>query len=95
MRAAFSALDEVGWQLDPEKAEQIAEVSDGRPGWAVLAAKDDKMLAERLEQQAAADATRVLTQEDPPPQTIYRVIAKAGDPVLVKVRLQYRAGRGR
>lgn len=43
------------------------------------------------EQQAAADASRVLTQEDPPPQTIYRVAANPGEPVLVKVRLQYRA----
>lgn len=40
---------------DAEVAEQIAEVSDGRPGWAVQAANDEKLLAERLEQQAAAD----------------------------------------
>ncbi len=41
--------------VDREKAEQIAEVSDGRPGWAIRAAKDDKLLTERLEQQAAAE----------------------------------------
>jgi hypothetical protein len=44
------------------------------------------------EQQAGANATRVLTQDDPPPQSIYRVIAaKAGEPILVKVQLHYRA----
>ena len=43
----------------------------------------------RAEQQAAAGGTRLLTQEDPPPQTIYRVAAKAGEPVLVKVSLRY------
>lgn len=41
------------------------------------------------EQQAGADRTRVLTQDDPPPQTIYRVLpAKPGAPVLVKVQLR-------
>lgn len=41
--------------VDREKAEQVAEVSDGRPGWAIRAAQDDKLLTERLDQQAAAD----------------------------------------
>lgn len=41
--------------VESDKAGKIAEVSDGRPGWAIQAAKDDKMLAERLDQQAAAD----------------------------------------
>lgn len=45
----------------------------------------------RAEQVAASDASRVLTQEDPPPQTVYRVDGKAGEPLLVKVRLRYRA----
>jgi hypothetical protein len=45
----------------------------------------------RAEQQAAADATRILTQEDPPPQTVYRV-AGAGGAVMVNVRLRYSAG---
>ncbi|MBY0504629.1 MAG: DUF4384 domain-containing protein [Bryobacteraceae bacterium] len=43
----------------------------------------------RAEQQAAASGTRLLTQDDPPPQTIYRVAAKPGEPVLVKVSLRY------
>jgi len=45
----------------------------------------------RSEQQAASDATRILTQEDPPPQTVYRVVAGPGQPFLVKVRLRYQA----
>jgi len=47
----------------------------------------------RAEQQAGADATRVLTQEDPPPQTVYRVATQSGDPLMVKVRLRYAPGR--
>jgi hypothetical protein len=43
----------------------------------------------QAEQEAAAGGTRVLTQEDPAPQTVYRVAVKAGEPVLVKVRLRY------
>jgi hypothetical protein len=44
----------------------------------------------RAEQQAGA-ATRLLTQDDPPPQTVYRVAVKPGEPLLVKVRLRYGA----
>jgi len=43
----------------------------------------------RAEQEAAADRTRLLTQEDPAPQTVYRVAAKQNGPLLVKVRLRY------
>jgi len=43
----------------------------------------------QAEQLAAAGGTRVLTQEDPPPQTVYRVAVKPGEPVMVKVRLRY------
>jgi hypothetical protein len=44
----------------------------------------------QAEQQAGADATRVLTQEDPPPQSIYRVVnGTAQDPILAKVQLRY------
>ncbi|HWQ32577.1 MAG TPA: DUF4384 domain-containing protein [Blastocatellia bacterium] len=43
----------------------------------------------RAEQQAGADATRQLTQDDPGPQTIYRVASKFGAPILVKVGLRY------
>jgi hypothetical protein len=43
----------------------------------------------KAEQQAASDRDRILTQEDPPPQTVYRVAAEPGQPFLVKVRLRY------
>jgi hypothetical protein len=43
----------------------------------------------QAEQQAAASATRLLTQDDPPPQTVYRVATNPGEPILVKVRLRY------
>lgn len=43
----------------------------------------------KAEQQAGADATRQLTQDDPGPQTIYRVATKPGAPILVKVGLRY------
>lgn len=41
--------------VPPDKAEIIAEASDGRPGWAIRAATNDELLTERLAQQAAAD----------------------------------------
>jgi len=44
----------------------------------------------KAEQQAGADGTRLLTQEDPGPQTIYRVATQAEEPVLVTVGLRYR-----
>ncbi len=43
----------------------------------------------RAERDAGADATRQLTQEDPGPQTIYRVAVKPDQPILVKVGLRY------
>lgn len=39
---------------DQSKAELLAEASDGRPGWAIRAMKDDTLLANRLEQKEAA-----------------------------------------
>jgi hypothetical protein len=43
----------------------------------------------RAEQEAGTDGTRQLTQEDPEPQTIYRVAVKPGAPLLVRVGLRY------
>lgn len=43
----------------------------------------------QAEKEAGASATRQLTQEEPPPQTIYRVAVKPGSPTLVKVGLHY------
>jgi Domain of unknown function (DUF4384) len=44
----------------------------------------------QAEQEAAANTTRLLTQEDPPPQTVYRVAVKPGVPFIVKVHLRYK-----
>jgi hypothetical protein len=44
----------------------------------------------RAEQDAAAEGMRLLTQDDPPPQTVYRVAVKPGAPLAVEVRLRYR-----
>ena len=43
----------------------------------------------QAEQNAAGDGTRLLTQEDPPPQTVYRVAVRPGAPLAVQVRLHY------
>ncbi len=43
----------------------------------------------KAEQEAGADASRQLTQDDPGPQTIYRVTVKPGAPLLVNVGLKY------
>lgn len=43
----------------------------------------------KAEQAAGIDGTRLLTQEDPSPQTIYRIATKPGEPILVKVALRY------
>jgi len=45
----------------------------------------------QAEQNAAADGTRLLTQDDPPPQTVYRVAVKPGEPLSLQVRLRYGA----
>ncbi len=41
----------------------------------------------RAEQRAGADATRRLTQEDPPPQTLFRVVVSQPNLVVVNVTL--------
>lgn len=46
----------------------------------------------KSEQQAGADPTRQLTQDDPGPQTVYRVAVKPGAPLLVNVGLKYASG---
>lgn len=43
----------------------------------------------KSEQQAGADVSRQLTQDDPEPQTIYRVAVKPNAPMLVQVGLKY------
>lgn len=46
----------------------------------------------KAEQEASLDGTRLLTQDDPGPQTIYNVAVKGDQPILVKVGLKYSAG---
>lgn len=43
----------------------------------------------RTEMTAGASNTSLLRREDPPPQTIYRVSAKPGNPLLITISLQY------
>lgn len=47
------------------------------------------------EQRAGADGSRLLTQDDPPPQTVFRLKSAPGNPVLVTVRLPYGTGTTR
>jgi hypothetical protein len=42
----------------------------------------------RAEQEAAANPTRLLTQDEAPPQTIYRVAARAGQPAMLRLELR-------
>ncbi len=44
----------------------------------------------KAEKEAANNSKLLLTQDDPTPQTLYRVEAKAGDPLLVTVPLRIR-----
>ncbi len=43
----------------------------------------------KAEKEAGANGTRQLTQDEPGPQTIYRVAVKPGSPVVVNVGLRY------
>ena len=40
------------------------------------------------EKEAGASVTRLLTQEEPLPQSLYRVNAKPGDPILITIPLE-------
>lgn len=42
------------------------------------------------EQAAETDGSKLLTQDDPVPQTIYRAAVKPGTPVLVTVPLKFK-----
>jgi hypothetical protein len=67
----------------------VGEVVD-RPRSAVRAGGFEPIWT-RQEQTAASDSTRLLTQEDPAPQTIFRVAVKKGSPVFVNMKLPYAA----
>jgi hypothetical protein len=47
----------------------------------------------RAEQEAGANLTRQLTQDEPGPQTVYRVAVKPGAPLLAQVGLKYKRGK--
>ena len=61
----------------------------------VVPARDEARSWSAAEQQAGAEPTRLLTQDDAPPQTIYRVRTRPGRPVLVHIRLPYGASSPR
>ena len=54
-----------------------------------LAGGDGKVWT-KAEQEAGADATRELTQDDAPPQTIFRVEHRPNTPMLVNLQLRVR-----
>ena len=68
-----------GWEKQWKGKAEVFELAGGA-GKAWTAA----------EQRVAADSTRLLTQDDPAPQTVYRVETGPGDPMLITVRLRYR-----
>ncbi|MGE0130117.1 MAG: DUF4384 domain-containing protein [Blastocatellales bacterium] len=83
-----------------EKALQLSneQVTQWEKQWGTLTEKFEMAGGAgktwtKAEQEAGANATRQLTQDDPGPQTIYRVAVKPGAPLLVKVGLRY--GRAR
>ncbi|MBV9957614.1 MAG: hypothetical protein JO360_04300 [Acidobacteria bacterium] len=62
------------WRTEPERFELIG-------GSGQVWTKEEKA--------AAADGSRLLDQDDPAPQTIYRVAAKPGNPLMITVTLRY------
>jgi hypothetical protein len=63
--------------------EELVRSGESERGWSAS------------EERAGAEATRLLTQDDPPPQTIYRVRLQPGRPMLVHIRLPYGASSPR
>lgn len=76
---ALSAAQAANWEKQWDGKFEVFELAGGagKP-WS------------EAEQRAGAEPSRLLTQTDPPPQTVYRVEAGPGEPLLVKVRLRYR-----
>ena len=66
------------WEKDwGKKVERFEMMGGGGKAWT------------KAEQEAGADATRLLTQDDPGPQTIYRVSTGPDEPILVNFKLIY------
>jgi hypothetical protein len=67
------------WEKDWGKKVQRFDMVGGGKAWT------------KAEQEAGADSTRLLTQDDPGPQTIYRVTSGTEEPILVNYKLLYGA----
>jgi hypothetical protein len=68
----------VGWEQEWKgQTERFEMVGGAGRAWS------------KAEQQAGLDGTRRLTQEDPGPQTVYRVAVPSGQPFFAKVELSY------
>lgn len=83
------AIGDKAIKIEPAQLEKWEKSWGGRTEKFELAGGAGRQWT-RAEQAAGADGTRQLTQDDPGPQTIYRVAVKPGDPILVKVGLNYR-----
>jgi hypothetical protein len=69
------------WRAPVEQV--VVPGGDGARGWSAA------------EAQAGAEPSRLLTQDDAPPQTIYRVQTRPGRPLFVHIRLPYGASSPR
>ncbi|HEX4945939.1 MAG TPA: DUF4384 domain-containing protein [Blastocatellia bacterium] len=79
------------------KAQKLSPtlVSQWEKQWGAQTEKFEMMGGEgriwtKAEQEAGADVARELTQDDPGPQTVYRVAIKPGAPLWVNVGLKYK-----
>lgn len=74
---ALMARWDAEWRAPVEQV--VVPATDGARGWSAA------------EAQAGAEPSRLLTQDDAPPQTIYRVKTQPGRPLFVHIRLPYGA----
>jgi hypothetical protein len=74
---ALSKEQVAQWEQKWTKQTEHFEMTGGKRAWT------------KAEQEAGLDGTRLLTQDDPGPQTIYRVATSSDEPILVKVGLKY------
>jgi hypothetical protein len=75
----------------PLKPEQVAKWENDWEGDVVELLEMDGGAGQAwtMAEKLAGEATRSLTQLDPPPQTIYRVFAKPKEPLMVTVQMLY------
>lgn len=67
----------------PENVERLEMIGGAGRVWS------------RAEQRAGADATRLLRQDDPPPQTLFRVLVRQPDLMAVNVVLAHEKATGK